>query len=63
MRNAISKYFNIYVLVALIGGFSFFYLFSFAFVLNDVANGSSSQMKKEYMEKKRQLCLSDPTQC
>jgi len=63
MKHAISKYFNIYVVIALIGGFSFLYLFSFAFVLNDVANGSSSQMKKEYMEKKKQLCLKDPTQC
>ena len=63
MKNSISKYFNIYVAIALIGGFSFLYLFSFAFVLNDVANGSSSQMKKEYMEKKKQLCLQDSTQC
>lgn len=63
MKQTMSKYFNIYVVIALIGGFSFLYLFSFAFVLNDVANGSSSQMKKEYMEKKKQLCLKDPTQC
>jgi len=63
MRKMVSKYFNIYVVIILIGGFSFLYLFSYAFVLNDVANGSSLQMKKEYMEKKRQLCLQDPTQC
>ena len=63
MKQTMSKYFNIYVVIALIGGFSFLYLFSFAFVLNDVANGSSSQMKKEYMEKKKQLCIQDSTQC
>jgi len=63
MKKRLSKYFNIYVIIALIGGFSFLYLISFAFVLNDVATGSSLQMKKAKIEKQRQICLKDPTQC
>jgi len=63
MKTKISKYFNIYVVTALIGGISFLYLLSFAFVINDVSNGSSLKMKKAYMEHKKQLCLQDPSQC
>lgn len=63
MKKALSKYLNIYVVIALIGGFSFLYLFSYAFVLHDVATGSSVKIKQKAMEKKRKLCLKDPTQC
>lgn len=63
MKTKISKYFNIYVVTALIGIFSFLYLFSFVLVIHDVANGSSLKMKREYMEHKKQLCLQDSTQC
>jgi len=56
MRKTISKYLNIYVVTAFIGGFSILYLFSFAFVLNDVATGSSRDMKKAY-------CKENPNEC
>jgi len=63
MKKTLSKYFNIYVVIALIGAFAFLYLFSFAFVLNDVTTGSSLKMKKKAIQKKKELCLKDPTQC
>ena len=63
MKKALSKYFNFYVVIALIGGFSFLYLFSFAFVLNDVATGSSLKIKQKAVQKQKELCRKDPTQC
>jgi hypothetical protein len=56
MRRTISKYVNIYVVTAFIGGFSILYLFSFAFVINDVSGGSSREMKKKYCEKNPDEC-------
>lgn len=56
MRKKIGKYFNIYVVTALIGGFSILYLFSFAFVINDVSGGSSREMKKKYCKKNPDEC-------
>ncbi|QOP44788.1 hypothetical protein [Sulfurimonas paralvinellae] len=56
MRKTIKKYLNIYVVTALIGGFSVLYLFSFAFVLNDVTGGSSREMKKKYCKKNPDEC-------
>jgi hypothetical protein len=56
MKKTLSKYLNIYVVISLIGIFSFLYLFSFAFVLNDVATGSSSAIKKQF-------CLKNPAKC
>jgi len=46
----IKKYLNIYVVVGFIGVFSLLYMLSFVFVLNDVANGSSADMKREYLK-------------
>jgi len=57
MKKKINKYFNIYVVTSLIAGFSLLYMFSFAFVLNDVANGSSLQMKRDMMKKQNIQCL------
>jgi hypothetical protein len=51
MKEQIKKYLNIYVVIAFIGGFSLLYMFSFAFVLHDVANGSSLQMKRDMIKK------------
>jgi len=56
MRKIVKKYFNIYVVTALIGGFSVLYLFSFAFVLSDVSSGSSREMKKKYCKKNPDDC-------
>jgi len=55
MKDKIKKYLNIYVVVGLIGFFSFLYMLSFMFVLNDVANGSSAQMKHDKMLKEKKL--------
>jgi hypothetical protein len=44
------------VVTALIGGFSILYLFSFAFVINDVSGGSSREMKKKYCKKNPDEC-------
>lgn len=56
MRKKISKYFNIYVVTAFIGGFSLLYIFSYAFVFNDVTTGSSRDIKKAYCEKNPDEC-------
>jgi len=56
MRKKISKYFNIYVVTALIGGFSILYIFSYAFVFNDVTTGSSRDIKKAYCKKNPDEC-------
>lgn len=56
MRKTFSKYVNIYVVTAFIGGFSILYLFSFAFVMSDVSGGSSREMKKKYCEKNPDEC-------
>lgn len=51
MKEKIKQYLNIYFVIGFIALFSFLYMLSFAFVLSDVANGSSSQIKKEKMLK------------
>ncbi len=51
MLAQIKKYLNIYVVVGFIAAFSLLYMLSFVFVLNDVANGSSADMKREYLKK------------
>jgi len=51
MRKTIKKYLNIYVVTAFIALFSLLYMLSFAFIINDVANGSSLQMKRDYLKK------------
>ena len=56
MKKLIKKYFNIYVVTALIGGFSVLYLVSFAFVLSDVSSGSSREMKKKFCKKNPDEC-------
>ena len=56
MKRKFSKYINIYVVIAFIGIFSFGYLFSFIFVINDVSSGSSLKMKKEF-------CSQNPEKC
>lgn len=55
MKKIIKKYLNIYVVIALIGGFSFLYMLSFAFVLNDVSKGSSLQIKRDMIEKQKSI--------
>ena len=55
MRKRIKKYLNIYVVVGFIALFSFLYMASFAFVLHDVANGSSLQMKRDMMKKQENM--------
>lgn len=60
MNKKISKYFNIYFVTAFIGIFSFLYLFSFAFVLSDVNNGSSRAMKQKLCEDQPKLCYVTP---
>lgn len=55
MKEQIKKYLNIYMVVGFIGFFSFAYLLSFAFVINDVANGSSLKMKREMMAKQKEM--------
>ena len=51
MLQQIKKYMNIYVVVGFIGVFSLLYMLSFVFIINDVANGSSVEMKREYLKK------------
>lgn len=51
MRTKIKRFVNIYVVTGLIGGFSILYILSFAFIGNNIANGSSLQMKRDYLEK------------
>lgn len=51
MLKQIKKYLNIYIVVGFIGVFSLLYMLSFVFVINDVANGSSADMKREYLKK------------
>lgn len=53
MKRIIKKYLNIYVVIALIGGFSFLYMLSFAFIVNDISKGSSLQMKRDMIEKQK----------
>jgi len=60
MRRKLSKYFNIYVVTALIGFFSFLYLFSFAFVISDVNSGSSRVMKQKLCEEQPKICYVSP---
>lgn len=55
MKAKMKKYLNIYVVAGFIGGFVFLYMLSFIFVINDVANGSSAQMKRAAMEKQKNL--------
>lgn len=55
MRQTVKKYFNMYVVFGLISAFSFLYMLSFAFVINDVSNGSSLQMKKDMIEKQKKV--------
>ena len=56
MKKKINKYFNIYVVTAIIGICSLLYILSFAFVLSDVSSGSSREMKKVYCEKNPAEC-------
>ena len=56
MRAKLSKYFNIYVVTALIGFFSFLYLFSFAFVISDVNSGSSRAIKQKLCKEQPEIC-------
>ena len=51
MKDKIKQYFNIYFVIAFIGIFSLLYMLSFMFVINDIQNGSSAQIKKEKMQK------------
>ena len=51
MKDKIKKYLNIYVVVGFIGVFSLLYMLSFVFILHDVANGSSLEMKREQLKK------------
>ena len=51
MKEKIKQYLNIYFVIGFIGLFSLLYMLSFAFVLNDIQNGSSSQIKKDKMQK------------
>lgn len=60
MMKKISKYFNIYVVIVFIAITSFFYMFSFAFVLNDVSSGSSRAMKKKLCKEKPEVCYVSP---
>lgn len=63
MRNKVSKYFNIYFVIGFIGVFSFLYMLSFVFVINDINSGSSVEINKAYIHHKKELCKQDPTQC
>ena len=63
MKTQIKKYLNIYVVVGFIGFFSFAYMLSFAFILNDVANGSSVKMKKAFLEKQEKQKQHDEHGC
>jgi hypothetical protein len=63
MKNTIRKYFNIYFVIGFIGVFSFLYMLSFIFVINDINNGSSVEINKAYIQHKKELCKQDPTQC
>ena len=51
MISKIKKYINIYVVAGFIGVLLLLYMLSLAFVMNDVASGSSAEMKEEYLEK------------
>jgi hypothetical protein len=51
MRTKIKKFMNIYVVTGLIGGFSLLYILSFAFIGTNISNGSSAQMKRDYLKK------------
>lgn len=63
MKKQIKKYLNIYVVVGFIGFFCFLYLFSFAFVLHDVANGSSAKMYHKMLEEQKQKELNKDKDC
>jgi len=54
MKDKIKKYLNLYVVVGFIAFFSFLYIISFVFVLNDVANGSSTKMQERLLKKQEQ---------
>lgn len=60
MRKKFSKYFNIYFVIAFIGGFSMLYMLSFALVLNDINNGSSRAIKKKLCENDPKICYVEP---
>jgi len=51
-----NKFFNIYFVTALIGGFSILYLFSFVFVMHDMSGGSSREIKKKFCKKNPHEC-------
>jgi len=55
MRKRIKKYLNIYVVLGIIGISSLLYLISYAFILHDVMNGSSLQMKKDKIAKEKKF--------
>jgi len=56
METGIKKYLNIYMVLGLIAIASVLYIFSFAFILNDVSGGSSREIKKKYCEKNPHEC-------
>jgi len=56
MKKSIKEYLNIYVVLGLIGVASVLYIFSFAFLFNDIAGSSSREIKKKYCEKNPQEC-------
>ncbi len=53
MTKRIKKYLNIYVVIALIGGFSFLYMLSYVFVMHDITKGSSLQIKRDMIKKQK----------
>lgn len=51
-----QRYVNILVVTYGVAFFSLLYIFSYAFVLNDVSNGSSRAMKQQF-------CQDNPDKC
>ncbi|MDD2357670.1 MAG: hypothetical protein PHX13_07155 [Thiovulaceae bacterium] len=53
MKKTVKKLMNVYVIIALIGFFSFLYILSFAVINSNISKGSSVEIKRAILEKQK----------
>ncbi|QSZ41887.1 hypothetical protein GJV85_07135 [Sulfurimonas aquatica] len=55
-----QRYVNIMIVTYGVAFFSLMYIFSYAFIFNDVSNGSSRAMKKKFCQENPDKCRVKP---
>ena len=55
-----QRYFNILFVTYGVAFFSLMYIFSYAFILSDVSNGSSRAMKQKFCQENPGVCKKTP---